>query len=290
MKLVMTLLVKNECDIIRQNIEFHLSSGVDYIIAIDNGSRDGTRDILVDYERRGIATVIDEPRQNYAQSEWVTAAALRARDEFDADWILNNDADEFWLGPSGDLKQDILSAATGKLICERRNMLYAWDDEDSGNWIDKARYRVAEPVSFTKPRDIFENSLPAPYLYLGLPSKMLLSAQGLKSVSQGNHDGSYETSMKGSKSSIRIYHYPLRSKTQFREKVMQGAEAYARNKELPPGMGWHWRRWYHLLQIQDLDTMLSDVLPSSEKLRRDRESGIIVEDNTMRSYLMSLTA
>ena len=289
MKLIMTLLVKNECDIIRQNIEFHLSSGVDHIIAIDNGSRDGTRDILADYERRGIVTVIDEPRQNYAQSEWVTAAALRARDEFGADWILNNDADEFWLAPSGDLKQEILSATTGKLICERRNMLYACDDENIWNWLDKARYRVAEPVSFTKPRDIFENSLPAPYLSLMLPPKMLLIAHGLESVSQGNHDGSYESSMNTLDSPIKIYHYPIRSKKQIRVKVMQGGEAYARNKELAPSTGWHWRRWYHILQNQGIEAVLADILPSSDSLRSDRETGIVIEDNTMRSHLTALT-
>ena len=40
-KLIMTLLVKNEVDIVRQNIVFHLRQGVDFIIATDNISVDG---------------------------------------------------------------------------------------------------------------------------------------------------------------------------------------------------------------------------------------------------------
>ena len=36
MKIVMTLLVRDEQDIIRENIEFHLSQGIDYFIATDN--------------------------------------------------------------------------------------------------------------------------------------------------------------------------------------------------------------------------------------------------------------
>ena len=36
MKLVMTLLVRDEDDIIASNIDFHLNRGVDFIIAMDN--------------------------------------------------------------------------------------------------------------------------------------------------------------------------------------------------------------------------------------------------------------
>ena len=50
----MTLLVRNEEDIIRENIEFHLSQGVSYFIATDNRSIDGTADILREYEAKGV--------------------------------------------------------------------------------------------------------------------------------------------------------------------------------------------------------------------------------------------
>jgi hypothetical protein len=43
MRLVMTLLVRDEIDIIRQNIEFHLRHGVDFVIGTDNGSTDEAR-------------------------------------------------------------------------------------------------------------------------------------------------------------------------------------------------------------------------------------------------------
>ena len=46
-KLVMTLLTKNDVDIVRYNIDYHLAHGVDFIIATDTGSTDGTRDILL---------------------------------------------------------------------------------------------------------------------------------------------------------------------------------------------------------------------------------------------------
>ena len=53
MKLVMTLLVRNEADIVDAQIAFHLHAGVDFVIATDNGSDDGTVEILERYERAG---------------------------------------------------------------------------------------------------------------------------------------------------------------------------------------------------------------------------------------------
>jgi hypothetical protein len=52
--LVLSLVVKNEADIILDNIFFHYSKGVDYIIVTDNGSTDGTLEILQDLEEDGL--------------------------------------------------------------------------------------------------------------------------------------------------------------------------------------------------------------------------------------------
>jgi hypothetical protein len=38
MKLVMTLLVRDEQDILADNLDFHLAQGVDEVIVTDNGS------------------------------------------------------------------------------------------------------------------------------------------------------------------------------------------------------------------------------------------------------------
>ena len=78
MKLVMTLLVRDEADIVSSNIDFHLNHGVDFIIATDNLSVDGTTDILRAYERHGVLHYIDETDDNYAQHRWVTHMARLA--------------------------------------------------------------------------------------------------------------------------------------------------------------------------------------------------------------------
>jgi hypothetical protein len=43
MRLVMTLLVRDEADIVDAQLAFHLHAGVDFVIATDNLSSDGTQ-------------------------------------------------------------------------------------------------------------------------------------------------------------------------------------------------------------------------------------------------------
>ncbi len=85
--LVMTLLVRDEADIVRQNIEFHLARGVDHIIATDNGSTDGTTQILDEYQRAGCLSLIHEPSNDFQQVAWVNRMVDAAKDKFGAAWI-----------------------------------------------------------------------------------------------------------------------------------------------------------------------------------------------------------
>src|ERR1039458_1887987 len=71
MKLVMTLLVRNEADIIEANLEYHLAQGVDFVIVTDHGSEDGTSEILREYERMGVAKVIRDEEEGHHQSNRV---------------------------------------------------------------------------------------------------------------------------------------------------------------------------------------------------------------------------
>ena len=103
----MTLLVRNEADIVDAQIAFHLHSGVDFVVAMDNRSEDGTTQILQRYERAGYLHLLREDGDDMRQQEWVTRMARLAATDFEADWVLNSDADEFWWPRGGSLK-DVL--------------------------------------------------------------------------------------------------------------------------------------------------------------------------------------
>ncbi len=108
----MTLLARNEEDILDAQLAFHLNAGVDFVVAIDNGSDDGTAEILESYARDGYVDVTHDDGE-LQQAEWVTGMARRAATEFGADWVVNSDADEFWWPRGGSLKE-VLSAVPAR--------------------------------------------------------------------------------------------------------------------------------------------------------------------------------
>jgi Glycosyl transferase family 2 len=109
MTLVMTLLARDEIDVVDSWLAFHLNAGADLVIATDNRSQDGTTEVLEEYARSGYVRLIREPGVDLRQDEWVTRMARLAATEHGADWVINSDADEFWW-PRGASLSDVLAA------------------------------------------------------------------------------------------------------------------------------------------------------------------------------------
>ena len=103
MKLVMTLLVRDEDEVLEANLDYHLAQGVDFVIVTDHGSSDSTPRILERYRLRGTARVLRVEGHEHHQSRRVTRMARLAAIDYGADWVINNDADEFWWPVVGNL-------------------------------------------------------------------------------------------------------------------------------------------------------------------------------------------
>ena len=56
----MTLVVRDEADVIEANLRYHLAQGVDFVIATDNASADGTLEVLERYADAGRLHLIQE--------------------------------------------------------------------------------------------------------------------------------------------------------------------------------------------------------------------------------------
>jgi hypothetical protein len=107
MKLVQMLVVRDEADIVDAQIAFHLNAGVDFVIATDHDSGDGTTEILESYSDQGYLHLIRETGKN--RDSWRTRMARLAATEYGADWTIDCDADEFWW-PRGESLKEILAA------------------------------------------------------------------------------------------------------------------------------------------------------------------------------------
>ena len=82
-KLVMALKVRDEEDVLEQNLRYHRAQGVDFFVVTDNASTDRTPEILDRWARAGLAKVIHEPGDDLAANghKWVTRMAREAATE-----------------------------------------------------------------------------------------------------------------------------------------------------------------------------------------------------------------
>ncbi len=104
MRLVQTLVVRDEIDVVEAQLDYHLSAGVDFVLATDHESRAGTAEVLERYERSSRLRLL-RASGPVREHEWRTRMARLAAAEHGADWVINTDADEFWMPRRGTLKE-----------------------------------------------------------------------------------------------------------------------------------------------------------------------------------------
>lgn len=273
-RIIMTLLVKDEEELLAHNLEFHHAMGVDGFIVTDNNSTDHTPDIIRQYTAKGwILESILERGTNYAQKQWVDRMAWMAKRRYGADWIINADADEFWYAPTGNLKDELRQRSANILHCKTYS-LYPDEGRHWTEW-DKVVRNVPVPEAY---------GLPLHSLFARQRGKVLHRAAGYIQISMGNHKVAMLPNLRR-ECDIIIYHYNLRSRKQFIEKMANGGQALEhRNKKHG---GAHWRHFYQLWKEGRLEEMYDQVIGRHcyETLRHD---GYIVEDHTMASAFAKL--
>jgi len=267
-------MVRDEIDIVACNIAYHLGQGVSEVIVTDNGSVDGTRDVLADLERSSPVTVIDEPATDWSQGPWVTRMARLAHDRFAARWILNGDADEFFLAPSSRLR-DVLDDAPAEcdLLWVSRHDFVAIDRPGRAAPPLEMLYRKRESLNPVSKHPI------AP--------KTIHRAAGDVVIHQGCHDA-LAPALRNKRHTPHVvaFHYPVRSLAQFRTKVRNAGSGYAANRALPVDVGRRMRHWYDLLQRDLLDDEYRRVHHHPPELLRARiATGEVLEDTRIAQRL-----
>ncbi len=273
-KLVMTLLVRNEADIIEANLDYHLAQGVDFVIVTDHGSTDGTRELLRSYQQAGVVTVLHEDGEGHHQSRRVSRMAGLALSQHNADWVIHNDADEFWWPLAGSLRDVFaaIPAGFGQIEVQRRNFLPRPESRDP--FYSRLVYRE------TQSRNLAGRPLEPKVAHRARPDVI---------VAPGNHSISgSELCPTPASEMLEIFHFPMRGYDQFERKVIQIGTGYERLEDRSLEVG---RDQLKLLQIyrdNGLRPYYDAALLDDEALQRGVEDGRVVLDRRLQNFMRAL--
>ena len=235
MRLVMTLKVRDEDDIIEDNLRFHRALGVDFFVVMDNGSGDRTPEILARYSDAGLAHVLRDETGDLRRlgAQWYTQMGRMAATEFAADWVIHNDADEFWWPISGTLKDALagIPESFGAVVAPRTEFV----GRPTGPESFAQRLVFRERRSTLQPKVAHRADPDVVVLHRGAHEVAAASDGDLwralrppgRAVHRGVRDA--EDQPQGDQEDIRlvwapvwplrIFHFPLRSFEQFRRRT-----------------------------------------------------------------------
>ncbi|HED38180.1 MAG TPA: glycosyltransferase family 2 protein, partial [Ignavibacteria bacterium] len=212
-KIFSITMIKNEVDIIETFVRYHLSF-LDSMVILDNGSTDGTIEILLKLIDEGLPihlTFNDNPAYN--QSELTTKLFYKTLKKFNPAYIIPLDADEFITTNSNKSIREIIQ----KDIKDNAINYISWvtyvptekDDQSEKNILKRLRYRRQEQHNYDE-KIIIPTSI---------------AKKNKIKIKQGNHD-LYKvknvTFKKNTLSSLDLAHFPIRSIKQMKSKYLIG--------------------------------------------------------------------
>lgn len=226
-------MVKDEADVIEGTLR-RMAREVDQLLVADNGSTDGTRDLLADLARELPLIVLEDRQVAYFQSDKMSRLAAIAG-SMGADWVIPHDADERWYSPFGRIG-DVLAEHTEASIATAR--LYdhvATGADPAGPPMDAMAWRRRQTGA--------------------LPKVACRPSRPVR-IHQGNHSADFGGTLDGQ---LVVRHFPYRSAEQFVRKVRNGAAAYAAATGLPETAGAHWREYGRILAERGPDVLADEV-------------------------------
>jgi len=285
---VMTILVKDEIDIIEANIRAHAKLGVDAFVIMDNNSTDGTREKLNELSKEYEMTIIDE-KGLYNQAKWMKKLAKTAKEKYNPRWVINNDADEFWIPKNNKTLKEVLPKKGAVLTCQRYNMVI--DESVSNGNFYEAKYHVHNPIFYRKETQLTEDYPSIILTKIG--PKVITDPKGLLIIRGGNHKAlhlrnfwdywrHYDKIKRFN--DIEVFHFVIRSYEQF-EKHIKIRKALLEGKK-HIRMGPHYRRWVKLYNEGRLKEEFNErIVIKKHELEVFEKFGIVKKDERVSNLI-----
>ena len=277
MTLVMTLLARDEADVIESWLSFHLNAGADFVVATDNRSQDGTTDVLERYQREGHAHLIREDGEDLRQNEWVTRMARLAATDFGADWVINSDADEFWWPRGASLAQvlDAIPPRYGTVGAFLRTFAPRPGSEEP--FADRLTVRFSALAPINDPASLFKPIRKV--IHRGHPEIRL---------TRGNHavvDSPFAP-LRGW-FPVEVLHFPLRSVAQCEHKARLQGNAWKHIDRTPTA---YHAQMFEALESGTIVEYYDAQVVQDEELEKGVASGRLVVDTRLRDALRRIAA
>jgi hypothetical protein len=261
MRAIAVACVKNEVDIVEAFVR-HTLAYVDRMVVLDNGSQDGTCDVLRAMEKEGLSLdVVEDPSIGKYQAQRMTRLMREwAVGRYDADWVLALDGDEFLAIPQGSpLIPDELNGDRPIPIPWRTYVPDEEDDASQPNPVLRIRRRRAadqwELAKVMVPRS--------------------LAALPQANLAQGNHeilvDG--QRCEPCSRGSGYLAHFPIRSPGQYAAKIAINSLQYQAMANRRSAESYHYREPFDLLK-RDLAAFTASLSQTALRYSVPREAKI----------------
>ena len=273
----MTLLARDEIDIVDSWLAFHLNAGVDVVIATDNRSQDGTTEVLEEYARSGQVHLIREPGEDLRQNEWVTRMARLAATQYGADWVINSDADEFWW-PRGASLSEVLEAVPPRYGTVGAFLRVFCPRPGEEHFADRMTVRFSALAPINDPASLYKPI-----------RKVVHRGHPEIEVTRGNHaliDSPFAP-LRGW-FPIECFHFPLRSEAQTAHKAELQGTAFEQHIARPP-TAYH-ADMYAALRNGRIGEYYEALVVSDEEVERGVAEGRLVVDTRLRDALRAIAA
>jgi hypothetical protein len=274
MRIVTTLMIRDEADIVGAMLTHQREQGVDHVIVTDNASVDGTVDLLRTFERQGFVTLWHDPEHRKQQYRVVTRMARHAATELGADWVINADADEFMVARDpGRTIRDVLAAVPPSVDVLRIPVVN----------LTGAPSRVGSGLARLDLRDQrSESELTTAGIPFHPTPNAVHRGHPEVEIAQGNHRA--EAPGWGAPVDAldaEVLHLPWRSWKQYSYKVRVSGEAYLANPELAPSPRHHGMQDFRRLQQGRLESTYVAKHPTAEEAAEGIASGAFAPETRL---------